>query len=208
MRFAHTDPQLRDLVDRYVIPDRDLPGRRYELLYHGLLDLNSQDLAEFGRRLARDAATISDDDLGVLFEGGWRERLTAAWLVGMARRTKLRPLIGELFLASEVVFAGNGYCFALARFSRDEDVAVLIRYLDHYLPELDERYDQPHALGALLHLDARHGTSHAERYLIPGGPWRRWVAHRPHLQLDPAGQRHLIAQWCSFAEQHSPTGSP
>jgi hypothetical protein len=203
MRFAHTDPQLRDLVERYV-----LPGRRYELLFHGLLDLDEHDRTEFGRQLTHDAATISDDDLGVLFEGGWRERLTAAWLVGMARRTRLRPLAAELFLASEVVFAGKGYCFALARFDSDEDAAILVSYLDRYLPELDARYDQPHALGALLHLDARHGTTHATRYLAPDGLWQNWVAHLPRLQLNPADQRHLIAQWCSFAEQHSPTGSP
>ncbi|MGW0433917.1 DUF6000 family protein [Micromonospora sp. NPDC003197] len=203
MRFAHSDPQLRDLVHRYVVP-----GRRYELLSYRVLTLHEQDAAEVGRRLAQDAAAISDDDLRVLFEGGWRERITAAWLVGMAHRTTFRPLIAELLLASEVVYAGQGYCFALARFGTHEDAAILISYLDHHLPELDHRYDQPDALGALLHLDARHGTHHADRYLAPGGLWQRWVAHLPWLQLDPAYEHCVIDQLCAFAEQHNPTSSP
>jgi hypothetical protein len=203
MRFAHSDPQLQDLVHRYV-----LPGRRYQMLHHGILALNEQDRVEFGRRLAHDAVTISDGDLNVLFEGGWRERITAAWLVGMARRTTFRPVIAELLLASEVVFAGKGYCLALARFGSNEDAAILISYLDHYLPELDQRYDQPDALGALLHLDARHGTQHAHRYLTPDGLWQNWVAHLPWLQLKPADEQRLIDQLCNFAEEHNPTSSP
>jgi len=151
-----------------------------------------------------------DGALGVLFDGGWRERITAAWLIGMDRRTTFRPPIAELLLASEVVFAGQGYCFALARFGAYEDAAILISYLDHYLAELDRCYDQPDALGALLHLDTRHGTHHADRYLAPGGLWQSWVEHLPWLQLNPADRHRLIDQLCAFAEQHNPnpTSSP
>ncbi|MFF8262712.1 DUF6000 family protein [Streptomyces virginiae] len=36
----------------------------------------------------------------MLFEGGWRERRTASWLIAMAVRTEFRSRIGELLLAS------------------------------------------------------------------------------------------------------------
>src|SRR6266508_4324505 len=43
----------------------------------------------------------------------------------------------------------------LASFGTPQDAAVLTQYLDHYLPQAQLRYDQPWALGALLHIDER-----------------------------------------------------
>lgn len=49
-----------------------------------------------------DAKAITYAELEALFAYEWRSRLTAAWLVGVARRAEFRPRIAELLLASEV----------------------------------------------------------------------------------------------------------
>jgi hypothetical protein len=37
-------------------------------------------------------------------------------------------------VGSELTYAGQGYCFALARFGQPEDVTILTAYLNQYLP--------------------------------------------------------------------------
>jgi len=125
------------------------------------------------------AADIEPRELSVLLEGGWREWKTAAWLIAVAGRTEFRARLGELLLASEVCIAGRGYCVALACFGTEADAQLLITYLDRYLPRLELHYDQGMALGALLHLDAGLGTDHADRFLRPGGLWKRWTDGPP-----------------------------
>jgi hypothetical protein len=73
-------------------------------------------------------------------------------------------------------FAGQGHCFALAGFGTPADAALPVGYLDRYLPRLDLRYDRAWAIGALLHLDRRLGTTDAERFLATGGLWQTWAA--------------------------------
>lgn len=46
-----------------------------------------------------------------------------------------------MLLASELVYAGQGYCFALARLGAEQDAEILTAYLDHYLPRDDCQYD-------------------------------------------------------------------
>ncbi|MFC7308377.1 DUF6000 family protein [Streptomyces monticola] len=157
----------------------------------------------FVRAMVHDAATITNDELAALFGFEWRARLTASWLVGVARRHEFRQQIADLLLASELTYAGRGYCFALARLGTHEDAEILTAYLDRYLPQLDLRYDQPDALGALLRLDAQLGTEHAARFTPPDGPWERWVNALPHLReqpgYTPADQCRWTDTQCDFA---------
>lgn len=81
-----------------------------------------------------DAASITDADLSLLLSDGRRPRLTAAWLIGISRRTSCRARIGELLLESAMAYAGRGHCFALARLGAPEDAEILVAYLDRYLP--------------------------------------------------------------------------
>jgi hypothetical protein len=104
--------------------------------------------------LARSAREVSDHELTTLLDGEWRSRLTAAWLIGLDRREQFRGRIGELLLASQDTYADQGYCLALARLATTADSELVGAYLHAYLPQLDERYNQDWALGALLHLDA------------------------------------------------------
>ncbi|WP_262706096.1 MULTISPECIES: DUF6000 family protein [Streptomyces] len=186
------------VVARYVSKDR----RYLKLLGGGFLRLGDPEEAAFIAALRADALHVSPDEIGALLGYEWRSRLTAAWLVGVARRVEWRERVGELLLASELTYAGQGYCFALARFGSQADAEILVSYLDRYLPRLECRYDQGTALGALLRLDSQLGTSHAERFVVRDGLWERWVDALPHTRGTADAwadvSRSAIDIWCDL----------
>ncbi|MFD7878082.1 DUF6000 family protein [Streptomyces sp. NPDC059766] len=138
---------------------------------------------------------------GVLFEGGWRERKTAAWLVAVARRSEFRELIGRLLLASEGPYAGAAYCVVLAKFGTAADAELLSAYLDHYLSHPDLDYDQAVVLGELLYLDEMLGSKYTTRFLAPAGPWGRWLEVRAVAALAPHDCRQAVQQLCTFVDE-------
>lgn len=172
------------------------------LLHGNFMGLGGGKRRRFLKRLARSARQVSDRELAILFESGWRERLTASWLIGLDRREQFRDRIGELLLTSEMSYAGQGYCLALARFATPADAGLLASYLDAYLPQLDNRYDQDWALGALLHVDAVLGTHQTARLLTDGGLWQQWRRD----EETPAELREMMRQLCSAADEAMSTG--
>jgi hypothetical protein len=196
MRHATTDPELLGLVRRFVTP-----GRRYLRLGGSLLRLSGPERVAFARELVRAASEITPAELDVLFEGGWRERKTASWLVVAAGRIEFRSRIGELLLASEGPYAGGAYCVTLATFGESADADLLCSYLDHYLLQSDLDYDQGLALGALLHLDAALGSERASRYLAADGLWQQWTDAPPRRNRDPQEYQQVVDQLCSFANE-------
>ncbi|WP_327302164.1 DUF6000 family protein [Streptomyces sp. NBC_01298] len=195
MRYANTDPELMDLVRRFVTP-----GRRYLRLGGSSLRLSGPERDLFMRELVKAAGEITPAELGVLFEGGWRERKTASWLVAVAGRTDFRGRIGELLLASEGP-GGGAHCITLATFGTSADADLVCRYLDRCLPQPDRVYDQIVALSTLLHLDAVLGTERAAPYLAAGGLWQHWTDATPNLLRDPQTYRQVVDQLCSFASE-------
>jgi hypothetical protein len=195
--LSEEDPELIAAIHRYVTPGTGF-RRRYMLLGGGqFVALDEGKRRRFLRKLARSARRVSDRELAVLLEGGWRERLTASWLIGLDSRGQFRDRIGELLLASEMGYPGQGYCVALARFATPADADLLVSYLDTYLPQLDNRYDQDWALGALLHIDAVLGTDRTARFLTDGGLWQQWR----RTEETPAELRAWIDQLCSIADE-------
>ncbi|MFI1018245.1 DUF6000 family protein [Streptomyces sp. NPDC020965] len=186
------------VVARYVAGEQ----RYLELLGGGFLHLGEEERTSFAASLQSDSLQASDQEIGALFGYEWRARLTAAWLVGVARRVEWRERIGSLLLASELTYAGQGYCFALARFGSAEDSEILVSYLDRYLPRWECRYDQESALGALMRLDSQLGTSHAQRFVGPDGPWEHWVDALTHTRGTAStwadASRETIDAWCGF----------
>jgi hypothetical protein len=139
--------ELRALHDTFVRPFY------LKLLGGNMILLDEVEGADFRRRLVNAARDISDKQLETLFiEREWRGRLSAAWLTGLSDRIGLVSTIGELLLRSEVVYAGRGYCVALALIGNEECVSFLRKYLDIFLPLNGRAYDQSWALGALSHL--------------------------------------------------------
>jgi len=180
-------PENAEAIRRYVIWKRR--ERRYLKLLGGLPEREGA----FNTALVSDAREISDEDLDRLLSCGWRPRLTAAWLIGIDCRRHYREALGELLLESASPYAGQGYCFALARFGQVEDAEILVAYLDRYLPRTDCYYDQLWAMGALLYLDEQLDAHHAERF-IATGLWQSSV----YSDIDPAACQETVADCCKI----------
>ncbi|WP_275420079.1 DUF6000 family protein [Catellatospora citrea] len=161
--------------------------------------LADEQAAELMRGLRVDARRISDGELTAMLRlTDWRPRLSAAWLIGLDRRTRFRQTLGELLLAGELAHAGKGYAFALTRFAEPRDAAILVAFLERHLPA-GPAYDQGYVLDALVHLDALLGTDHAARILDPAAPW--W---RPGLAAEPSGFGDRFGKVSALAEETAP----
>lgn len=189
------DYEMMKLARRYVVTRR-VKVPRYINLMGNFLRLPDRKVIGFGRALAKDARRITDHDLSALLDSEWRARLTAAWLIGLDRRVRFRERLSTMLLESELVYAGAGYCLALARFGENEDATILSAYLDRYLPQVENRYDQEDALGALLLIDEKLATDHASRFLTPAGLWETFSAD----DLDASDCKRAMAERVSFAE--------
>ncbi|MFE5592318.1 DUF6000 family protein [Streptomyces sp. NPDC056549] len=197
MRNTDDDAELLKLIRRYVTPDR-----RYLKLGGSLLGMTGRERTKFLRKLGEAASKITPRELGILLDGGWRERNTAAWLIAVAGRTEFRERLGELLLASEGPYAGQAYCVALATFGTPSDADLLAAYLDRYLRRPDLYYDQAPAIGALLLLDAKLGADQGARFLAPAGLWQQWIDGPPSKSHDaPDSYREFIDQFCAFADE-------
>src|SRR5262249_18538676 len=70
--------------------------------------------AALSAQIGAAARAISDTQLYLLLEQReWRGRLTAAWFVGLTGRARFVAKLAELLLASELTYAGQGYCVAM-----------------------------------------------------------------------------------------------
>jgi hypothetical protein len=189
-------------IRRYVAPRTGAVARYLKLLGGNFMTMDTVQRRLFLQQLAASARQASDHDLAVLLDSDWRSRLTASWLIALDRRQQFRQRIEELLLASELAYAGQGYCFALARFATTADADLLAAYLDAYLPQPDKRFDQHWALGALLYLDEQLTASRAARFLADGGLWQQWSTS----EKTPAELRELIRQLCAAADEAMNTG--
>lgn len=120
----------------------------------------------------------------LLNERDWRPRLTAGWFAGVKRWEEFTQQIGDLLIASELCYQGEGFCFALARFGSGGAVAHLQQYLDIWLNRPDCCYDQDVALASLQWIDEQCSTSYAMPYLVAGGLWETFVANKPNWNLS------------------------
>jgi hypothetical protein len=65
------------------------------------------------------------------------------------------------------------------------------------LPQPGKRYDQPWALGALLHVDRQLSTNHAAPFLVASGLWDQWNT----TEQTPDRLREWIDQLCAVADE-------
>lgn len=200
--FDPDDDELMTVIRRYVTPRTGTVARYLKLLHGNFMTMDTVQRRSFLEQLAASARQASDQDLSMLLDSEWRSRLTASWLIALDRREQFRQRIGELLLASAGPYAGQGYCFALARFATAADAELLATYLDTYLPQPDKRFDQHWALGALRYLDEQLAANRAARFLADGGLWQQWSKS----EKTPAELRELIRQLCSAADEAMNTG--
>jgi hypothetical protein len=180
-------PDLFAIRDAFVRPFYlRLPGLNITLL-------PATEVADFREALLRAARSISDDSIeGLLAEREWRGRLTAAWFVGLTNNSSFVRRIGELLIASEVVYAGTGYCLALGLIGGQEAADYLRSYLDTYLPLNGRVYNQDWAIGALAYLERSAPAKYLEHQLWRNGDY----------SMDPIKGIETVADLVSYLQSH------
>jgi hypothetical protein len=169
--------ELRDELQAIAALRETFIRPYYQLLNANLIRVCKDD-SSFPMRVAEAARTISDQEIERLLNvREWRGRLTVAWHIGLTRRSNFVPRIAELLLASEVVYAGEGYSLALGLIGGETCAAHLRAYLNKYLPLRGRFYDQEWAIGALTHIEHAPAPEFLDPALWTEGtqvldPWR------------------------------------
>src|SRR5215831_5694446 len=178
---------LRLLREEFVQPF-------YRVLLHGMFafDHGRHSIA-LPERIACAARAISDAQLCQLFEQReWRGRLTGAWFVGLTGRAGFVERIAELLLASELTYAGQGYCVALGLIGGPVCQNHLRAYLNNYLPLRGHFYDQTWAIGAFAQIQG----SPQEEFLDP----TLWMEARG--RLEPMASIQRFRDLVDYLHQH------
>jgi uncharacterized protein DUF6000 len=173
-RSDEDERRLRRAAQRWVYR-----GQRYRHLMIGAFVMPRFRQRWFQWRLRRAGRRAPAEDLALLLRAGWRERLTATWLIAAGRRADLRPVMERGILGDEPSGYRWSYCPAFACLGTEDDARILVSYLAQALslPPEDEGFVtqcQPEALATLMYLDQQLGTGHAQRFLADGSPWERW----------------------------------
>lgn len=149
------------------------------------------ELSAIRAQIVAAARTISDEQLKKLLSiREWRGRLVAGWLVGLSKRAPFVDEIADIFLASETVYAGQGYCVALGLIGDDKCRNHLRAYLSKYLPLRGRFYDQQWAIGALAHIEPKP----PDEFLLP----ELWVDGDQHMIPSPSQAIQSFSELVDF----------
>ena len=116
-----------------------------------------------------------------LWSQGWREALMASWWAAVWQWPQTVGQVEPLLIPSRSSFEGQAHCLALTQVRSARSRAVLMRYLDEYLPRPDLDYDQPWAMAALQLACADAAEPVAGRYLEA---WQEWRSRNQRADLD------------------------
>lgn len=118
----------------------------------------------------------------LLFEFNWRPRIVGGHFAAIKNISGVEHLLGTLLLRSDVCFAAEGYCVALARFNSESSRAYLVNYLDYYLGRKDVEFDQGTAIGALGYLDRINGHNDLDRFVAN---WHEFIGNEQEPGWNP-----------------------
>lgn len=164
-----------------------------QLLHGNFTRADEPDGSGFRHALSNAASAISDDQIEkLLADPEWRGRLCAAWFAGLNKQGSFIPAIGERLLASEMVYAGEGYCMALGLIASDECARLLRSYLNTYLPLNGRVYNQDWAIGALAHIEGSPPPEYLEHAL-----WRD-----VDYYMDPGEGIKSFSRVVSYLRRH------
>lgn len=169
------------------------------LLHANFLD-QSIHRSTFTELFAKALACVPRDELATWIGTGWRERLTAGWIIAAKPDPTLRDQLTRRLLVSETCYAGQGLCIATARYCDHRAANDLEAYLRAYLPPGDREYDQEWAIGSLIWLDRRLGTDRAQTYPRTPDAWRLVAHGRAYGALDPTRQVGRVARAMDFLD--------
>ncbi|MCX6317117.1 MAG: DUF6000 family protein [Bacteroidetes bacterium] len=107
----------------------------------------------------------------------WRCRITGAYFTAINQYASLEEIIGNHLLKSEVVYAGSGYCLALASMGTEKAADYLYSYLQYYLTRKDLWYDQGDAFCALEYISPARAAGLLDL-------WEAFVADKENWSLE------------------------
>lgn len=117
----------------------------------------------------------------LLGDFNWRTCSVGADFAAIYMYREFEENIGNLLLRSDVCYAGQNYCIALASFGTDKSVEFLNKYLEYYLKRTDLWFDQLSALSALSYLDDLRGEENSTRHETA---WNQFVENKQNWDLD------------------------
>ncbi len=129
----------------------------------------------------------------LLGDFNWRTRIVGAYFSAIENYVELEDIMGVHLLKSEVCYAGEGYCLALATFNTKNGVEYIKKYLAHYLTQKHLYFDQRTAMAALDWMDKKNGTNEMEKFLPL---YQEWVSDKYSQDINLA-----IAQFQKQMEQ-------
>ena len=122
----------------------------------------------------------------LLGDFNWRTRITGAYFASIENYVELEEIIGIHLLKSQVCYAGEGYCLAIATFNTEKSYEYIKKYLDYYLTRKDLHFEQREAMATLNWLDKMNGTSEMENYLPK---YENWVNEKYSQSIESSTQR-------------------
>jgi len=154
-----------------------------------------------------------DTVINLFKRGGWRARNSIGFILGYANWHQYISIIGETMLGHPDYT--TIFCFALARFGKEESILWLTEYLDRYMinefsTELRaDVYKVDSALAALEILDEIHNTNFSKSYYPEKfhsftSQFQR-LYHANNDLLSPWNidvERHSMKELINFAETH------
>ena len=105
----------------------------------------------------------------------WRTRIVGSYFSAIENFIELEDIIGIYLLKSEVSYAGDGYCLALASFNTKNGIEYLKKYLEYYLNKKDLHFDQRIVMSALNWTDKMNGTNEMGNFLPL---YQEWVSDK------------------------------
>ncbi len=117
----------------------------------------------------------------LLSDFNWRPRCVGGYLVALRDMHGFTDVLGKLLLRSDVRFAGESYCLALAQLNTPIARGFLDEYLSYYLTRPDLHFDQGSAMGAVAYLDEVNGTEELGKFVAS---WDEFVGERTNWRLE------------------------
>ncbi|MBW2962616.1 DUF6000 family protein [Mesonia aestuariivivens] len=135
-----------------------------------MFGINNSD--EFIKNIKPIRAELNEEVvLKLLGDFNWRTRIVGAYFASILELKSVEEIIGIHLVKSQVCYAGNGYCLALATFNTQSGIEYLKQYLEYYLTRKDLHFDQTGVMCALKWTDEQNGTNEMENYLQLYNEW-------------------------------------
>ena len=164
------EPINKEFLNKFIIP-----------IYMNLLGMSQyeENLKAETKKIINE---INEDSISIMFgDFNWRTRSSGAFFTAIKNYTEFQDTIGNLLLKSEVCYAGEIYCLALAEMNNKKSVEYLNKYLDYYLTKQELWFDQNQAIGALCYLDKVNNTNELEKHLKN---WNKFSSNKPNWTIE------------------------